>query len=259
MSQLERTFKAEFEKLLREKAEELQQKLDDGDLNEAVNLIQALQEARDQSLYQEVGRLTRALHGAIRNFHIDAAKSESVENISDMTDATDRLSYVVEMTEKAANKTMDIVEESIPIADTLSNHAEELKNEWQKLRNRELNADEFRELYWKIDGFFGQLDQDTKSLNSHLSNILLAQDYQDLTGQVIQKVTGLVREVEASLVDLVFMASQVESITGVAHEEEAPVEEDMHAGHGPQIAPEENENVVSGQDEVDDLLSSLGF
>ena len=93
-----------------------------------------------------------------------------------------------------------------------------------------------------------------------MTEILMAQDFQDLTGQVINKVTGLVKEVEASLVDLVFMASQVEAITGIVTkgvEKETAADKDMK-GHGPQI-DKAKEDVMASQDDVDDLLSSLGF
>lgn len=259
MGQLEDDYKKEFEQLLREKTAELQKKLDEGDLNEAVVVIKALQDARDQSLYQEVGRLTRALHDAIHNFHIDHAVDGDPKTLSDMSDATDRLDYVVKMTERAANKTMDIVEETMPIAEKIGKDAQELHENWKKLIDREMTADEFRALYWHIDEFLKRLASESTNVYGNLSNILLAQDFQDLTGQVIQKVTSLVREVEASLVDLVFMASQVESITGIIYEEPSEVTAATPDAEGPQIHAEIQEDVVSSQDEVDDLLSSLGF
>ncbi|OUS40267.1 protein phosphatase, partial [Oleispira antarctica] len=91
----------------------------------------------------------------------------------------------------------------------------------------------------------------------------MAQDFQDLTGQVIQRVTKLVAEVETRLVDLVAMAGEVDRITGISHGEshqnEPPQEEDKKIiAEGPQIDTS-IDGVVDGQDDVDDLLSSLGF
>ncbi len=92
---------------------------------------------------------------------------------------------------------------------------------------------------------------------------MLAQDFQDLTGQVIKRVTGLVKEVEENLVNLVVMAGRVDKITGTEHTKNNKVAESkqqkLEEGHGPQLHAEEREDVVSGQDDVDDLLSSLGF
>ncbi|EAR09407.1 protein phosphatase CheZ [Reinekea blandensis] len=243
--------------LLREKALLLHDRISDGNYEDALVTLQDMQNVRDRGLYQEVGRLTRALHDAITNFHIDSSKGEE---ISEMTDATDRLSYVVELTDKAANKTLDLVEESLPMADALREEAGELKREWERLVARDMTPDEFRKLYWRLDEYFKRLDSDASQLSGNMTEILLAQDFQDLTGQVINKVTGLVKEVEASLVDLVFMASQVEAITGIVtkgEDTEVPADKDAK-GHGPQIHKDQ-EDVMASQDDVDDLLSSLGF
>lgn len=243
--------------MLRDKALILHDKISDGDYGDALDTLQEMQNVRDKGLYTEVGRLTRALHDAITNFHIDSHKSE---DISEMADASDRLSYVVELTDKAANKTLDLVEESLPVAEQLQNQALEFKSEWERLVKRDMSPDEFRRLYWQLDEFFKRMDKDTHSLTSNMTEILMAQDFQDLTGQVINKVMGLVKEVEKSLVDLVFMASQVETITGIVAKGDSPdPEADAKAkGHGPQI-DKTQADVVANQDDVDDLLSSLGF
>lgn len=248
----------EFSSVLKQKAQELHQRLESGEIDSALETLQELQDARDRGLYQEVGRLTRALHSAITNFHIDAQPGEQIKELSEMSEATDRLGYVVKMTEKAANTTLDLVEESMPVANELTSEADRLRGEWKRLIDRDMSAEEFRELYWQLDAFFNKLSDQSQKIYGNLSSILLAQDFQDLTGQVINRVTGLVKEVEASLVDLVFMASQVEEITGIVRDGEARVERDIMKGDGPQINTEA-EDVVSGQDEVDDLLSSLGF
>lgn len=250
-----------FADLLKDKAAELHKRIEAGETESALETLQELQDARDRGLYQEVGRLTRALHSAITNFHIDASPGDSVQELSEMTEATDRLGYVVALTEKAANTTLDLVEESMPVAGLLTQDASRLKNEWKRLVDRDMSAEEFRDLYWHLDEFFTRLNDQSQTLYNNLSSILLAQDFQDLTGQVINKVTSLVKEVEASLVDLVFMASQVDEITGIVREGPEAVAEPAEVsdkGEGPQINANA-EGVVSSQDEVDDLLSSLGF
>lgn len=242
---------------LKEKALMLHDNIAGGQYDEALVTLQEMQNVRDRGLYQEVGRLTRALHDAITNFQIEPKSSTEV---SEMTDATDRLDYVVKMTEKAANRTMDLVEDSLPLADALKQEAVELKKEWERLVQRDMTPDEFRGLYWRLDEYFKRLDSETSQLSSNMTEILMAQDFQDLTGQVINRVTGLVKEVEASLVDLVFMASQVEAITGIVTNGEVSqtVADKNMKGHGPQINTEQ-EDVMASQDDVDDLLSSLGF
>lgn len=243
---------------LRSQAEELLAKVNEGEYAQAMTLINELSEVRDQSLYREVGRLTRSLHEAIRNFQIDPRNAEQQEVLSKMTDASDRLEYVVTMTDNAANRTMDLVEASMPTAGKIRDEAEALGNEWARLRRRDMAPDEFRELYRRIDVFFASLVTESSELHGNLSEIMVAQDFQDLTGQVIQKVTALVKEVEEHLLSLVVMASHVDEITGTVHEIEN-TEISSEEGVGPQINAEEREDVVSGQDDVDDLLSSLGF
>jgi len=243
---------------LRAQANELVEHVNAGDYAQAMTLINDLSEVRDQSLYREVGRLTRSLHEAIRNFQIDPRNAEQQEALSKMTDASDRLEYVVQMTGQAANRTMDLVEETMPRAHVIRDEAAALRDEWQRLRRREMQPAEFRDLYGRVDRFFVTLTEDADTIYNNLSEILLAQDFQDLTGQVIQKVTNLVKEVEEHLLSLVVMASHVDQLTGTVHEIES-AEVSAEQGVGPQMNAEEREDVVSGQDDVDDLLSSLGF
>ncbi|WP_328185028.1 protein phosphatase CheZ [Marinobacter sp. OP 3.4] len=242
---------------LKEQANELVKQVNAGDYARAMTLINELSEVRDQSLYREVGRLTRSLHEAIRNFQIQPQNAEQQEALSKMGDASDRLQYVVEMTSNAANRTMDLVEVAMPRANAMCEEARSLRDDWQRLRRREMEKDEFRELYGRIDRFFESLSNDAEEMYRDLSEILLAQDFQDLTGQVIQKVTSLVKDVEENLLSLVVMASHVDQLTGTVHElkeKEASIK-----GEGPQMRAAERSDVVSGQDDVDDLLSSLGF
>lgn len=251
----------QFEEQLRDQSNQLKDAMDNGDMSRALEVVADLGASRDQRLYQEVGRLTRSLHESIRNFQIDPHNSEQAEALSKMGDASDRLGYVVEMTSKAANRTLDLVEETMPMASRIKDDAEAIRKEWARLRRREMKPAEFRELYSRIDRFLDQLSSDSDKVYASLSDILMAQDFQDLTGQVIQKVTSLVKEVEDSLVRLVVMASSIDELTGTVHEDlrkDQPVK-DINKGEGPQIKAAEREDTVSGQDDVDDLLSSLGF
>ncbi|HDQ7858266.1 TPA: protein phosphatase CheZ [Pseudomonas aeruginosa] len=252
----------EFESTLKKHARELVDCLERAHFQQAVQLIQELSQARDRGLYQEVGKLTRELHNAIVDFQIDP-HSPHAQEMSQIADATDRLSYVVEMTEKAANRTMDLVEQSAPLVNQLGDDSRELHQEWQRFMRREIDADGFRELAKRIEQFLVRSGENAGQLSSQLNDILLAQDYQDLTGQVIKRVTKLVTEVESNLVKLVWMAGQVDRYAGIEHDHvsmrhQAALERSAK-GEGPQVAAEKREDVVSGQDDVDDLLSSLGF
>lgn len=250
----------DLEQVLKDHALHLNEAIEEGNFKRAMQIIHELNLTRDQGLYHEVGKLTRGLHNAIVNFQIDNEGNEGAEG-SHISDATDRLSYVVAMTEKAANRTMDLVEVCTPLAGGLVDEARELRGEWGKLIRREVGPAEFRDLYKRIDAFLEKAEGDASQLSGNLNEILLAQDFQDLTGQVIKRVTGLVKDVEGSLVKLMVMASQVDRYTGLVHDASHILEEKKSSskGEGPQIHADKREDVVSGQDDVDDLLSSLGF
>lgn len=252
----------EFEDSLKSNARKLVDSLEEGDYREAVLVIHEINQARDRGLYYEVGKLTRALHNSIISFQLDTARSfgsDSVEH-SKITDASDRLDYVVKLTDKAANRTMDLVESSAPVVAELGKEAAALRHEWQRLQRRELSADEFRGLSRSLMSFLERSEQQSSEVSRNLNDILVAQDYQDLTGQVIKRVISLVHDVEESLLSLVRMAGQVDRIAGIDHQLPEPEENKTSSrAEGPQIHADKRDDVVSGQDEVDDLLSSLGF
>ena len=242
---------------MKDLAQEMVSRIENGQLGHAVALVDRLNDVREQTLYQEIGRLTRALHEAIKNLNV-----ESVGAGSEIHSATDKLAYVIEMTDKSANRTMDLADAGMPLAGAINERALDIHGRWKKFLNKELRPDEFRLLTRDIDDFLGQSAEQSRQLQSHLSEIVLAQDFQDLTGQVIQRVARLVRDVELRLVNLVVMAGTINSITGFSPadlpEAETVEEVDAIAPEGPQINPD-CDGVVASQDDVDDLLSSLGF
>ena len=250
----------EFENLVKDGAVDLVNYIEAGDFSSAIKVIQQLSEARHNSFYKEVGTLTRSLHDAIRDFQVEsvdliAGESDSATKI---TDASDRLNYVIELTNSAANKTMDMVDNSVPVASELQTQAKELRKDWNRLIQRDLTPQEFRDLYKRIDVFLQYTENSAAALHSNLNTILLEQGYQDLTGQVIARVNDLIRDVEERLVHLVTVAGRVDSISGIEYQEKAPEQDDTR-GHGPAINKQNSPEVLHSQDEVDDLLSSLGF
>ncbi|MDG9927107.1 MULTISPECIES: protein phosphatase CheZ [Pseudomonas] len=253
----------ELESTLKAHATQLVESLEKGRFGEAVHLIHELSQARDRGLYQEVGKLTRELHNAIVNFQLDPCNPHAQE-ISQISDATERLSYVVQMTEKAANRTMDLVEQSAPLVNDLGDEAKALSGDWSKFMRREMSADAFRDLAKRIELFLARSERDSQKLSGQLNDILLAQDYQDLTGQVIKRVTQLVTEVEGNLLKLVLMASHVDRFAGIQHDmdelrAEQEKQKEPSKGEGPQIHADKRDDIAASQDDVDDLLSSLGF
>ncbi|MEL0637902.1 protein phosphatase CheZ [Marinomonas sp. TI.3.20] len=252
----------DFESLVKDGAVDLLNYLEAGNFSGAISVIQELSDARHKSFYKEVGTLTRSLHDAIRDFQVDSVDLAVEGSVGDsgtkITDASDRLNYVIELTNSAANKTMDMVDNSLPVANELKIQAKDLRKDWNRLIQRDLTPQEFRELYKRIDTFLQYTENSATALHSNLNTILLEQGYQDLTGQVIARVNDLIRDVEERLVHLVAVAGRVDSISGIEYEENVPEHDDTR-GHGPAINKQNNPEVLNSQDEVDDLLSSLGF
>lgn len=227
----------------------------------AVNeCLDVLSRKREQGLFQELGKLTRDLHDALRNFQLDSRIADMTE--SDIPDAKERLRYVITMTEQAANSTLTSVEAGLPIAEDLKDRAVALHDKWQRFRSRDMQVDEFRELVPELDEFLAVTSDNAVSLNNHLSEIMMAQGFQDLTGQIIRRVINLVTEVEDGLVELIRVSGAHIQPAEAGKPRQEDKEEDPNKGFGPQVPGVDNvaeAEVVSNQDEVDDLLSSLGF
>lgn len=238
-----------------EQAKELVQLLEMGEQDIANQLVQQLGMPGSSELFAEVGKLTRQLHDSLKNFQIDPSLSNILEE--DIPDAKKRLNHVIDMTEQAANRTMDAVESCLPIADELNQQLNRIMPQWQKLMTRQLQLGEFKTLCHGMDGFLKQTVDQSTLLNQLLTDVLMAQDYQDLTGQILRRVIELVREVEESLIGL--LTAFGKSNTQVL--EQKPAKKKVLAGEaeGPIIDKEDRDDVVNGQDDVDDLLSSLGF
>ncbi|MGF1690370.1 protein phosphatase CheZ [Photobacterium kagoshimensis] len=233
-------------------AKQLVSLLEDGQQDEANQLVlSAVHESRDP-MYDEVGKLTRQLHDSLQNFRLDPRICDLAK--TEIPDARGRLSYVIDRTEEAANKTMDAVENTLPIADKLHDNLLLVQPQWKRLMAGKIELNEFKTLCHNIDGLLMQVEGDSGELRSQLTEILMAQDFQDLTGQIIRRVIELVHEVEDQLVDIL-KAFDMEQDDKAAALTEAPT----IAPEGPIINSEERVDVMSSQDDVDDLLSSLGF
>jgi len=256
---MEAANKMESDSLL-DNARALVAELESGNSDQAERIIEQLGRMREQSLFQELGKMTRQLHESINSFVLDDRMQSLAE--SDIPDAKTRLNHVIEMTESSANRTLTAVESALPVSEDLKVRANTLHEKWDRFRNKEMDVNEFRAMSKEIDEFLTITTQSTESIHNGLSDIMMAQDFQDLTGQILRRVITLVQEVEDNLVGLVRLSG------GVEDEPKAEVKpvgkfsenKDMMQGVGPAVpGVEAAGEAVSGQDEVDDLLSSLGF
>ena len=227
--------------------------LESGKQDEADKLVADIQSPINTELFAEIGKLTRQLHDSLNNFQVDS-RLNNLAN-ADIPDAKERLNYVIERTEQAANKTMDAVESSLPIVDSIQQRFESINPLWQKLMSNDIDLAEFKSLCVDIDDIFQNTVKESETIRTLMTDVLMAQDFQDLTGQVIRKVIDLVIEVEDSLIGML-------TAFGISSDSE-PKEAVLTVGdnlvEGPIMNSEKRDDVVSDQDDVDDLLSSLGF
>jgi len=224
--------------------------LEQGDETGASEVIDELANIRELEIYKEMGKLTRDLHDAISAFGMDEQINVLAEN--EIPDARQRLHHVIDMTDQAAHRTLTAVEESLPICEELESRSKSLHNDWMRFKQRNMDINEFKLLAKKLDNFFNVNTKDAGKLRESLTNVLMAQDFQDLTSQIIKKVIKLVEDVESNLVQIIKITGGVED-SGKNNKQKEKLA-------GP-VVPGVNDgaDVIDGQDDVDDLLSSLGF
>jgi len=238
-----------------ELARRLVAELEADDETMASNTIAELtaSDSNPSDLFQEVGRLTRELHEAINGFVLDTTMAEMVQ--VDIPDATERLQYVIETTETAAHQTLTAIEEALPVSERLKSKAEHLNQQWGRFLQREMKVDDFKALSGELSEFLQNTAQDSNELHDKMNEIMMAQGFQDITGQIIKKVIKLVQDVESRLIHLVKLAGNAHT----SKNDEQIRKQKMAEEDGPVVPGVTQSQVVSGQDDVDDLLSSLGF
>lgn len=236
-----------------EQARELVELLEAGNQSKANEKLDEMFDRRNDKLFTSVGQLTRDLHEALQDFQLDPRIVQLTED--DLPDAQNRLQYVIQKTEDAANRTMDAVEACLPMADDMHKKIEQLMPQWQKLMENDIQLSEFKSLCHNVDDVLKSCGSNMPQIHSLMTEVLMAQDFQDITGQVIRRVIQLVEDVEKNLIELLKLFGDDAKKAA----KNAPKAADNNQAEGPIIDAEQRDDVVSGQDDVDDLLSSLGF
>ncbi len=198
----------------------------------------------DDKLILRIAQLTRMLRDSMRELGLDQAVKEAAYAIPD---ARDRLHYVARMTEQAANRVLNAAEALQPVQEDLQRRALELDERWQAWFDHPVELSEARELVDATRAMLKEIPEKTKQTQDTLLDIIMAQDFQDLTGQVIMKMLGVVTAIETELVQVL--------IDNVPQERR---EEANSLLNGPPV-DQSKPDIVTSQDQVDDLLDSLGF
>lgn len=214
--------------------------------------LDALVERRERTLFGELRKLTADLQSALVRFSIDSRLVDLAEK--EVPDARLRLDHVLKLTDEAAHRTMDLVEQSGPLAERTAKQAEEIIVLWQQYRTRNIAVDDFRRMVQQMDSFLIAASKDMGAVRSNLAEVLLTQGYQDLSGQIIRGVMKLVGELETALVELVRLSK-----SGVRNELAQGAADSKTRGFGPAVPGVDHGPAVSDQDDVDALLSGLGM
>ena len=198
-----------------------------------------------EQLLNRIGQLTRQMREGMRELGLDKGLARAAEAIPD---ARDRLHYVAQMTERAAERALNAIDVAQPIQEELSRQAQGLSQRWDGWFASPVALDEARELVTDTRAYLVEVPEQARATHAQLTEIMMAQDFQDLTGQVIKKMMDVIKDMETQLLQLLV--------------DNAPLEkrQEVNIGllNGPQIKLG-NTDVVDDQGQVDDLLASLGF
>lgn len=190
-------------------------------------------------LEEELRRLTADLQAALDDFRRDSRLVQMAEQ--DVPDAQHRLAHVLRLTDDAAHRTLDLVEQSVPLAERTAQTARLLQAAGPSERQ---GAD--------VEDFLAGSAQDMERLRTNLTEMLLAQGYQDLSGQILRSVMKLVQELELTLARLL-------RISGEGKHSTAARKTDALAPSGPAVPGLAAGSAVGAQTDVDDLLTGLGL
>ena len=204
------------------------------------------EEAPPDVVFTKLGHLLRELHDGLREVGYDKVLEDTARQIPD---ARQRLNYIAQMTEQAASRVLNATDIAKPVQEEQIAKAAALGARWEKMFANQLSVPEFKALAADSRAYFAQSPTELAKVNAQLLEIMMAQDFQDLTGQVIKKIITVAQELEAQL-----MGVLIESLPG-----ERRTDSLMSLLNGPVINGEGRGDVVTTQQQVDELLGSLGF
>ena len=200
---------------------------------------------QDAVVFNRLGHLARQLHDSLRGLGVDRLLADTAGQIPD---ARQRLAYIAQMTEQAASKVLNAADIAKPLQEELMARSTAMAQRWDRMFANQLSVDEFKLLAADTRTYFAEAPPKLKISNDQLMAIIMAQDFQDLTGQVIKKVVEVVQGMETQLLSVL--------IEAMPEERKAAAPEGLL--NGPVINAE-GKDVVTNQAQVDDLLESLGF
>jgi len=204
--------------------------------------------ASDKPMYERLGGIVRMLHDSLRELGYDRSLSDVASQIND---AKGRLEYVATLTEQAANKVLNAIDEGMPQQESLARNARELGGRWDALYAGSLGIEEFKQLAGDSRAFAASVADGADTEKARLLEIMMAQDFQDITGQLIKKIVTITHTAERELAQLLRDNAPPELLAAQIEPAEQEPAELMQGPSTPGVA--------MAQDDVDNLLDSLGF
>lgn len=208
------------------------------------------EDEHEKGMYERLGGIVRLLHDSLRELGYDKALTEASSQI---VDAQDRLEYVATLTEQAANKVLNTLDDGMPAQDLLSKQAKDMENRWDDLFAGKLSIEQFKALAGDSKQFAQLVSEATEAEKARLLEIMMAQDFQDITGQLIKKVVVITKTVENELTQLLKDSAPPDVKEKLA-QKQAAQEQPQPLMSGPSVP-----SAALDQDSVDDLLADLGF
>ena len=212
--------------------------------------------AQAEELIDRIGHLTRALNESMRELGLDREVEKAADAIPD---ARDRLNYIATMTEQAAETALSSIEVAQPLQSEIENRAVKLDERWQSWFESPIELADARELVRDTRSYLQWVPEQTQATSAQLHDIMMAQDFQDLTGQVIKKLVVMIRQMEQQLIQALLEYLPEERVRGYESERKTRAAGDDSLVNGPQIGTGDDADIVTNQAQVDDLLDSLGF
>ncbi len=202
-----------------------------------------------QDVHQRLGTLTRQLHDSLNGLGL----TEQVKSwAGEIPDAKSRLTYIARLTGEAAEKVLNSVDQA-------KAHHDHIASETRRIGALIVKDPVAAVAKGHVMNFLTDVEEATKEIDKNLTDIMMAQDFHDLTGQVISKVVTLAASIESQLLQLLILTAPSDMPVKAAATAETVTIVTEPILQGPVVNPEGNPDVVKGQSEVDDLLASLGF
>ncbi|MBV8634461.1 MAG: protein phosphatase CheZ [Burkholderiaceae bacterium] len=213
----------------------------------------ATDETEDQTgkpMFERLGGIVRLLHDSLRELGYDKSLSTVATQI---TDAQGRLEYIGSLTEQAANKVLNAVDVGMPELDLLQKKSKDMDARWGRLFEGKLNVEEFKGLAADSRQFAAAVSDATDAEKARLLEIMMAQDFQDITGQLIKKIVLITHTAEKELAQLLLDNAPPETRAAL-EAAQAAAKQPTELMQGPSVP-----TAAMGQDDVDSLLADLGF